>query len=212
MNILIKIVLVIGIALTGKEVLAAGQFATDTLERVKVSVIELCRGGTVQGSAKTFEISGGGSGTVFVLKRLAELGLDVRLGFSQEEWNGIKAVVPEQWDQAAYNECVDRNFDRFLGKLDNVLRETEVKVYNEHSSSICGGQGYVRVIVFKDTARRAKREAVLVGSEIDTGGSTLRVGESITTPSNCSITLADTGFDHDFYARLLYRFVEDQGR
>lgn len=89
----------------------------DELQTVTEAVISLCRGGTLEGESKLFSITGGGDGTVVVLKKLVEIGVDGNIAFTKEEWQGIKAVVPDQWNQSSYNDCVIPNVDKFLEKL-----------------------------------------------------------------------------------------------
>lgn len=200
------IVLLGGIALFSGRATPANAITPEMMDRVKISVIELCRGGTVKGGTESIDISGEAGATVLVLKRLADLGISGRVEFSQSEWEGIQAAIPEQWDQSAYNECVTPNMRLFLEKLEQSEKDHsgDVKIYNQASSTLCG-DSVVRVVVYKHSARIAKPEALLIGGNLSAPQLKLRVGESTVSDSNCSITLAGTGFDRDFYARLKYQ-------
>lgn len=194
-----------GMLIIGWRPVPANALSPETMERVKISVIELCRGGTVEGGTQSIDITGEAGATVLVLKRLADLGVSGRVEFSQSEWEGIQAAIPEHWDQSAYNECVTPNLRLFLDKLDQSEKDHsgDVKIYNQAASTLCGDSVF-RVVVYKQSARLAKPEALLFGSNLVEPQLKLRVGESTLSDTNCAITLAGTGFDRDFYAHLKY--------
>lgn len=198
-------VLLVTIAVSSGQTTPARALTQDMIDRVKLSVIELCRGGTIEGSTESVDVTGEAGATVLVLKRLVDLGVNGRVQLSQSEWEGIQAAIPEQWDQSAYNECVNPNMRLFLEKLEKSEQDLsgDVKIYNQASSTLCGNS-VVRVVVYKHSARLAKPEALLIGSDLTEPQLKLRVGESTKSNVNCSITLAGTGFDRDFYARLKY--------
>ena len=207
MKQLLCIALLSGLVSLKSLAVAAEPITAETINQITLSVIELCRGGTLEGSTDTVEISGQGNATVLVLKRLANLGISGRVELSESEWTGMQAVIPEQWDQSAYNDCVNPNVRLFIEKLatSNENLSGNVKVYDQASSAVCGDDSFVRVVIYKKSAYRAKQEAQLIGGNIQGGRVKLSVGQSINTSSNCTITLAATGFDHDFYARLMFK-------
>lgn len=70
--------------------IAAGTDATAEAARV---VMELCRGGDRAGQTWTFDIDGSGQVKGVVLKKLVEAGLEGRVSFTSEQWDGLKPLV-----------------------------------------------------------------------------------------------------------------------
>jgi hypothetical protein len=58
---------------------------------------------------------------IVIIKRLAEAGAKGEIIFDQEEWNGIKVVVPTEknnFSQSEYNSCVFKVMNEFTEKLE----------------------------------------------------------------------------------------------
>jgi hypothetical protein len=84
---------------------------------VKNAVLELCRGGTLDGNASNYIIEGTGEVKTVLIPKLLDSGAKGQATFSGDEWNGIKANIPKERNQAAWNECVNQNTKLFLDKL-----------------------------------------------------------------------------------------------
>lgn len=89
----------------------------DEVKIVSEAVLEICRGGTLEGTYRNLEITGNGSRQVIVLKKLVEFGIDGSVTFSEGEWKGIQAIIPKDWDQSSHNECVVPLTKEFISKL-----------------------------------------------------------------------------------------------
>ena len=72
---------------------------------VKDSAIELCRGGNIKGDAKNYRIEGDAEFKTIIIKKIFEAGVGGKIELSGEEWNGIRAVIPDQWDASSWNQC-----------------------------------------------------------------------------------------------------------
>lgn len=111
----------LGITLVAVIGLSAPAFAEglspEDIQKVSQSALELCRGGTDKGDYNSLSIDADGKIAVVLLKSLAELEGGGKVEFTDGEWNGIKALVPENWDQSAYNACVVPITNTFIDKL-----------------------------------------------------------------------------------------------
>ena len=77
-----------------------------TEEEVKIvtnSVLEICRGGSLKGKGSSVQVKGEGNVTTVLLRKLADVGLRGEAKFSKEEWEGIKPLLPENFDAKARN-------------------------------------------------------------------------------------------------------------
>lgn len=83
---------------------------------VRESVLELCRGGSLQGKTSSVSVKGEGKVTTVLFKKLVEAGLNGTAEFSKAEWDGIKPLLPETFDSKAYVECVKELTPKFLDK------------------------------------------------------------------------------------------------
>ncbi len=103
-------VIVVGILLYSGEInaLTLGQ-----LQELRTVVIEICRGGSMQGETKNMSIIATASGKVVVIKRFMEGGADAKIEFTNAEWKGIKALA----DSDGYTACVDSTLDKFIAAL-----------------------------------------------------------------------------------------------
>lgn len=91
-----------------------------TEEEAKIvtdSVLEICRGGSLKGKDSSIRIKGEGKITTVLLKKLADAGLKGEADFSKEEWEGIRPLLPENFDAKAYIKCVTELTPIFLEKF-----------------------------------------------------------------------------------------------
>jgi hypothetical protein len=84
---------------------------------VKDSVLELCRGGTDKGNSSSILVEGKGNVTTVMFKKLADVGLSGEAKFSKDEWDGIKPLLPENFDSNAYVKCITDLTPIFLAKF-----------------------------------------------------------------------------------------------
>lgn len=98
----------------------AGSTQAMTEEEIKIvkeSVLELCRGGSLQGKTSSVSVKGDGAVTIVIFKKLVEAGLNGKAEFSEKEWIGIQPLLPEKFDSKAYTECVKELTPKFLDKF-----------------------------------------------------------------------------------------------
>ena len=112
---MIKNILVCLVALTTADLASA--MTAEENKIVRESVLELCRGGSLEGKTSSVLVKGEGKVTTTVLfKKLVEAGLNGTAEFSKAEWEGIKPLLPETFDSKAYVECVKVLTPQFLDK------------------------------------------------------------------------------------------------
>ena len=90
---------------------------------VRQSVLEICRGGSLNGKDRSIEVKGQGKITTVLFKKLAEAGLSGEAKFSQAEWDGIRPLLPENYDSDAYVKCVTELTPIFLAKFSSAPTE-----------------------------------------------------------------------------------------
>lgn len=78
----------------------------EQMQKVSREVLELCRGGSFEGSSSTLIAKGEGKVEAAVLKKLVDLGISGDFSFTDSEWKGIKAVVPSEFKHEVHSECV----------------------------------------------------------------------------------------------------------
>jgi uncharacterized protein YjbI with pentapeptide repeats len=91
---------------------------TEQLKAVQESVLEMCRGGSLQGEQASVVVKGAGEAKVVLLKKLAELGLKGEVAFSETEWDGIKPLLPETLQHEIHVKCVITLTPMILEKLE----------------------------------------------------------------------------------------------
>lgn len=91
--------------------------AQDQIREITKAVISMCRGGTVEGTYSDYSISGNGELTTVILKSIVNVSGGGKFVFGSGEWEGIKAVVPKEFDQQAYTACVSDVMGKFISKL-----------------------------------------------------------------------------------------------
>jgi exonuclease VII small subunit len=77
------------------------QESIDSLAESARIVKELCRGGNTKGSSYELEVDGSGKIHAIILKKLLDAGLDGRVEFSKQEWDGLKPLVGDSGDYVA---------------------------------------------------------------------------------------------------------------
>ncbi len=172
------------------------------------SVIEICRGGTLNGKNFKIDVEGDARGTIVFLKRLFDAGLDGSIILSQEEWEGIKPLVFENDSRAGYNACVKDILDRLTPKVEaaNQNRLGELKIYNNQNVKICGSMHTIMVDVYKKSGTQAENKATIHIEGFEKIH--LEVGNSLITTDNCKVTLSGTGFDWGPFALISYEKQE----
>lgn len=195
------------LALPVQAQVASSQTFAEMHRSLSTTVVEMCRGGTAEGDSYRLNGAVNAGGGLVILKKLVDLGLEGEIQLSQEEWTGIEAVVPDQWDQATHVECVKSVLELLLPKAEEINRDRigSIKIRNHMSGEVCSPPVRVSPVVFKAAATTAKKEALLYVEGVEGGGKRRKVGETFETGSGCWITLAGTGYDFDFYATISYR-------
>ena len=85
------------------------------LRELRITVLEMCRGGTIAGSSSKYDVQANAQGSLVVLKGVGEAGADAKVQLSKEQWEGIRALAnPEN-----YSKCVKDTLDTLVGALDN---------------------------------------------------------------------------------------------
>lgn len=92
----------------------------EQMNAVKDAVIELCRGGTLEGNATNYVIEGKGEIKSVIIPKLLDAGVKGQVTFSEGEWKGIQASIPKEPDQSAWNECATQITALFTEKLQNI--------------------------------------------------------------------------------------------
>lgn len=72
------------------------------LKELRTAVLEMCRGGSIEGESSRINVVGSATGKIVVVKGLLEGGADAKVELSKEEWDGIKALA----NPTDYNACV----------------------------------------------------------------------------------------------------------
>jgi len=83
------------------------------LKIVKNSVLSLCRGGDLSGSNTSILVSGTGGVTTVLLKQLADIGVEGKIEFTKNEWDGIKPLLS---NPDTYVDCIIKVTPMFLEK------------------------------------------------------------------------------------------------
>jgi hypothetical protein len=96
---------------------SAEALTLEQISDVKNAVLELCRGGTLEGKASNYVIEGNGEVKTILIPKLLDAGAKGQATFSGDEWKWIKASIPREWNQTAWNECVNQNTRLFIDKL-----------------------------------------------------------------------------------------------
>ena len=99
----------------GLSLLPVTSYAADVevLRHVQETVTAMCRGGTVEGNSKTYEVQGGVDGTYIIIKGLIGLSADGKARFTHKEWKGVETTLRKN-----YTQCVQYMMPLFLDKLD----------------------------------------------------------------------------------------------
>jgi hypothetical protein len=87
---------------------------TTTLFKLRSAVIEMCRGGTIQGKTSKINATASATGTVVVIKNLLEGGGDAKAEITNEQWNGIQALI----NPTDYTKCVESSLNILVPALD----------------------------------------------------------------------------------------------
>jgi hypothetical protein len=87
---------------------------SEQLAYLQRAVIEMCRGGTTEGSSSKINFIASGEARLIVVKGLAEGGGDDKIEVSKEEWDGIKALA----NPDGYTRCVESTLNLLISKID----------------------------------------------------------------------------------------------
>ena len=82
------------------------------LQALQNAVVSMCRGGTLEGNASSYEIKGTANGKLIVIKSIAEAGADLKIEVSNEKWEGIKVNANSE----NYTECVQSTLPLLIPK------------------------------------------------------------------------------------------------
>jgi len=111
MKILKVCVLIVGTLATS----LATALNTGQLVYLQSAVLEMCRGGTIEGKSSKINVKASVQGQLVVIKKLLEGGADAEVEITKEEWDGIKALAnPED-----YSKCVEATLNLLVPRLDN---------------------------------------------------------------------------------------------
>lgn len=99
-SICLKLTVVTSLVFAAFDVSA--QLNSAQLRELRTAVIEMCRGGTVDGEHRSYRIEGSADGKIIVFKKLAELGADGKFELSDDKWSGIEALA----NPDTYADCV----------------------------------------------------------------------------------------------------------
>ncbi len=83
------------------------------LHKLQNAVIEMCRGGTVEGKSSTINVTASAQGKIIVIKNLIEGGGDAKAAITNKQWDGIKALANPE----GYSKCVESTLNLLVPAL-----------------------------------------------------------------------------------------------
>ena len=84
------------------------------LQKLRIEVIQFCRGGTIEGKSSKIAVTASAKGRIVVIKNLLEGGGDAKVEITDEQWNGMKALV----NPDTYTKCVESTLNILVPELD----------------------------------------------------------------------------------------------
>ena len=94
------------------------------LQKLQNAVIEMCRGGTVEGNSSKIDITASAQGKIIVIKNLMEGGGDATAAITNEQWEGIKALANPE----GYSKCVENTLKILVPALSVTSNQNSPKI------------------------------------------------------------------------------------
>jgi len=87
---------------------------TQQLQYLQRAVLEMCRGGNIEGNLSKISVTTSAKGKIVVIKGMLEGGLDASAEVTKEQWDGIKVLAnPDN-----YSQCVESTLNLLVPKLE----------------------------------------------------------------------------------------------
>ncbi|BAM88589.1 ankyrin repeat domain-containing protein [Bradyrhizobium oligotrophicum S58] len=91
----------------------ASTLTSTELFKLRSAIIEMCRGGTIEGRSSKIAVEATAKGTIVVIKGLLEGGGDAKAELKKEQWSGIAALANPE----GYSQCVQKSLDILVPSL-----------------------------------------------------------------------------------------------
>ena len=95
------------------------------LHKLQNAVIEMCRGGTVEGNSSKINVTASAQGKIIVIKNLMEGKGDAKVAVTNEQWEGIKALANPE----GYSKCVESTLSILVPALSVTSNQSNPKIY-----------------------------------------------------------------------------------